>query len=207
MRSSIINEITSRFSVASLVIANVIPLIGVLFFDWGLFQVMFLFWLESGVIGFYNIFKLIRVSILSSILLVPFFIVHYGGFMAVHLVFIFALFAPDRASSSLFPSTENIVSLLQVVAIPLVMLFISHGISFFTNFISNHEYERTDSKKQMSAPYKRIVIMHLTLIFGGWLILVFDKPILGLVLLIAIKTIADLYAHIKEHGIKSVANP
>ena len=53
----------------------------------------------------------------------------------------------------------------------------------------------------MHAPYKRIMIMHFTILFGGWLILSFKEPILGLVLLIIIKTITDTSAHLKEHNV------
>ncbi|MEK7452684.1 MAG: DUF6498-containing protein [Patescibacteria group bacterium] len=88
-----------------------------------------------------------------------------------------------------------------MVALPVTLLLISHGISFFSNFIGNREYERTDIGKQMHAPYKRIMIMHFTILFGGWLILSFKEPILGLILLIIIKTITDTSAHLKEHNV------
>ena len=190
----------SRVSVIPLIIANAVPLFGVLFFDWSLFQILFLYWFESGVIGFYNIFKLIKVSGLLSILLVPFFIIHFGGFMIVHLIFVFALFAPELAHTSFFPSREALTPLFSVMAIPILTLFLSHGFSFFSNFIENREYEHTDSGKQMNAPYKRIIIMHFTILFGGWLIMIFKQPVLGLVLLVIIKSITDLRSHIKEHS-------
>ena len=90
-----------RVSLIPLIIANAVPLVGVLFFDWNLFQIIFLYWVESGVIGFYNILKIVKVSGLLSILLVPFFMLHFGGFMAAHLVFIVGLFAPELAPASL----------------------------------------------------------------------------------------------------------
>ncbi|MEK7090598.1 MAG: DUF6498-containing protein [Patescibacteria group bacterium] len=167
----------------------------------------FLFWFESGVIGFYNIFKLIKVSGLLSILIVPFFIIHFGGFMAGHLIFIFAFFAPVLSHTSFFPTREIFVPLLSSVALPIIGLFISHGISFFSNFIGNREYEHTDSGKQMNAPYKRIIIMHFTIIFGGWLIMIFKEPILGLVLLVVIKSMVDLRSHLKEHSLLRSSPP
>ena len=195
----IVVKILSRPSTIPLIIANILPLLGVIFLDWDLFQILFLYWLECGVIGFYNIFKLIKVSGLLSILLVPFFIVHYGGFMAGHLIFIFAFFAPDLASSSFFPPRETITSLLGTVAIPLATLFISHGISFFHNFIGKGEYKRTDAGKQMQEPYRRVVLMHVTLIFGGWIVLLLNTPVFALALLVILKTIADLHSHVNEH--------
>lgn len=195
-----IPEIRSHVSVIPLIIANIIPLFGVMFFNWSLFQILFLYWLESGVIGFYNVFKLIKINGLLNILLVPFFIVHFGGFMAGHLIFIFAFFAPELTHASFFPQSKTFLPLLQTSIFPIMTLFISHGISFFTNFIGKREYQHMNAGKQMQAPYKRIIIMHLTILFGGWLILLFKEPVLGLILLIAIKMIIDIRTHEKEHA-------
>lgn len=156
--------IFSRPSVILLIAANLVPFLGVLFFGWNLFQILFLYWLESAVVGFYNIFKLIKVSGFLSILFVPFFIVHYGGFMAGHLVFLLALFAHELAPSSLFPSWDTMTMLLQNASIPLTFLFTSHGLSFTQNFLGKHEYEGKDTGDQMNAPYKRIILMHVTLL-------------------------------------------
>ena len=42
-----------------LIAVNVIPVVGVLFFDWGAFNVVFLFWLENLVIGFFAVLKMV----------------------------------------------------------------------------------------------------------------------------------------------------
>ncbi len=191
---------SSLFSLVPLVIVNIIPLVGVLFLDWSLFQVLFLYWVESGVIGVYNIFKLIIVARLSSIIAVPFFIIHYSLFMLIHLLFIIVLFAPDLRSDSLFPSGAVIVTLLGRNVVPVLLLFISHGVSFFWNFIKGREYENTDVRKQMNAPYERVLIMHFTIIFGSWLVFSFGKPVLGVVFLIVFKTFIDVFSHLRVHG-------
>ncbi len=82
----------------------------------------------------------------------------------------------------------------------LTALFISHGISFFTNYLGRREYLGTDLKTQMGEPYKRIVVMHLTIILGGFLTMLLRTPVAALLLLIALKTATDLYAHRKEHA-------
>ena len=53
---------------------------------------MVLFWAESGIIGFYSLLRLCYVTGWGAIFLGPFFLVHFGGFMAVHFFFIYALF-------------------------------------------------------------------------------------------------------------------
>ena len=79
-------------------------------------------------------------------------------------------------------------------------LFISHGISFVDNFLGRREYEDTTMKVLMTAPYNRIIVMQLALIFGGWIILLLKSPVPALALLIVLKTALDFTAHRKEHG-------
>jgi len=185
----------------ALIAANLVPLVGVLFFDWSLFTIMFFFWLESAVIGVLNILKLVIVANILSIIMVPFFVVHYGAFMSGHLVFIFALFSPDEASfSSFFPPPDLLASHIMNVWPAFLGVCLSHGISFFYNFIGKQEFRRSTPEKQMMAPYGRIILMHLTIIFGGWLILALGAPILALVMLIVLKTVTDARAHHKEHA-------
>ena len=63
---------------------------------------------------------------------------------------------------------------IRVIFVPIwtsiAALFISHGVSFFTNFIGEREYEGATVSGLMAAPYHRVMVMHLTLIFGGWII-------------------------------------
>lgn len=181
--------------------ANLVPLVGVLFFDWTLFTVMFCFWLESAVVGFFNIFKMVIVANILSIIMVPFFVIHYGGFMSGHLVFILALFSPDEMSrSGLFPPADLLTSHIMNVWPAFLGVCLSHGISFFYNFIGKKEFRRSTPEKQMMAPYGRIILMHVTIIFGGWLILALGAPVLALVLLIVLKIVSDARAHHKEHA-------
>ena len=53
----------------------------------------------------------------------------------------------------------------------------------------------------MTAPYKRIVILHLTIIFGGGLAMMVKSTAPALVILIVLKIIADLHAHRREHQV------
>jgi hypothetical protein len=89
----------------------------------------------------------------------------------------------------------------------LLALFLSHGLSFFINFIGRQEYRSRSVKDQMSEPYSRIVFMHLVLIFGGGLVLVLGEATPVLLLVIVVKIAFDVRAHIRERsrGRKTVA--
>ena len=52
-----------------LIVANAIPVIGVLFFGWSLITILVLFWVENGIVGLWNIPRILlaRGSILQSL--------------------------------------------------------------------------------------------------------------------------------------------
>ena len=193
-------SITSPSTLA-LIGANLISLAGVLFLDWKLGDVMVLFWAESAVIGFWNVIKLAVVGKWAALFAAPFFVGHFGGFMAGHFLFIYYLFVRGIDAAGPEPGVWNALLDLFVPLWPaLTALFISHGVSFFTNYIGRREYLGMDTKTQMGEPYKRIIVMHLTIIVGGGLTMIFRTPAAALLLLIALKTATDLYAHRKEHS-------
>jgi Family of unknown function (DUF6498) len=53
----------------------------------------------------------------------------------------------------------------------------------------------------MIEPYKRIMVMHITLIVGGFLTLILRTLQPALLLLIILKTGVDLRAHLREHDV------
>ncbi|EFK96199.1 conserved hypothetical protein [sediment metagenome] len=81
------------------------------------------------------------------------------------------------------------------------MLFISHGVSYYSNFIQNKEYERVSPDDLMASPYTRIFIMHLTVIFGAALVINISGQSVGpLIVLTVLKTTVDLFSHYFEHN-------
>jgi hypothetical protein len=186
---------TSAFA---LVAANLVPAAGVLSFGWDLGNIMLLYWAESGVIAFYTAIKIAIVAKLGAIAAVPFFVGHFGGFMAVHFLLIYGLFLRTGEWQAMRPGDA-----LRAIFIPIfgsiVVLVISHGVSFYENFLGEHEFEDATVKGLMTAPYQRIMVMHLTLIVGGWIIMLVGMPAGALVVLVLLKIAADLHAHRTEH--------
>src|SRR3989442_6394539 len=71
-------------SLVALVVANALPLVGVLFLGWTVFPLVLLYWLENVVVGGFNVAKLLLaqprqpVYWLRQAFLVPLFLVHLG---------------------------------------------------------------------------------------------------------------------------------
>jgi hypothetical protein len=190
----------------ALIGANLIPLIGVLFFGWDLASVIVLFWAESGVIGFYTVLKMAIVGKLAALFAVPFFVAHFGGFMAGHFLFIYTLFVRGLNPAGPEPGVrEALLRVFMPIWPSLAALFISHEVSFFSNFLGRREHAGTTMKALMTAPYNRIMVMQFVIILGGWIIMLLKNPVPVLALLVLLKTALDFRAHRKEHGSKGSA--
>jgi hypothetical protein len=148
-----------------------------------------------------------------------FFLIHYGAFWIGHGVLVFVLPTFLGASSAITgpggltidPSTglPFVVPAAQdggfgeivwsSVAIGAVALFLSHGASFLFTYLGSGEFRRTSAIAQMAAPYGRVVVLHLTIIFGAFAITLIGAPIAALVVLVILKTALDLRFHLASH--------
>jgi hypothetical protein len=183
-------------SVLALILVNVLPIVGVLFLDWTIVEVIMLYWSESAVIGIFCLFKMWLIDPWASLIVAPFFTLHYGGFMAGHLLLVYGFVFPDEGLMTEYWEGGNVISFL---TLSFLALFASHGISFFQNFIGRTEYVARDIREQMGEPYTRILIMQCSLLLGGVIAGAFDSALPILLLLIVLKTATDLRAHLLEH--------
>ncbi len=194
-------------SVASLLIANILPLLGVIFLKWDVFPLLVVFWLENVIVGVFNVFKMLVASPTSGkqwmakIVAIPFFCFHYGMFTAVHGLFVFLVFggilgeATGDLSAGLFAQVFTEYQLYWAV----LVLFFSHLVSFIFNYIGKGEYKQAGINALMGQPYGRVVILHVTIIIGAFLIGIFGSPVFALILLIILKAVIDIQAHLREH--------
>jgi len=157
---------------------------------------MLLYWSESAVIGIFNLFKMWLNNPWASLIAAPFFTLHYGGFMAAHLLLLNSFILPSDGLALEFWEGGNLVSPLTLA---FLALFVSHGVSFFQHFVGRAEYVDRDIREKMGKPYDRIFTMQFTLILGGFLVGIFDSTLLFLLLLLLLKIVTDLRAHLVEH--------
>jgi len=52
----------------------------------------------------------------------------------------------------------------------------------------------------MFAPYGRLLILHLTILFGAFVSLAIGSPVGAIVVLVLVKTAIDLGLHVREHA-------
>jgi hypothetical protein len=85
-------------------------------------------------------------------------------------------------------------------------LFVSHGISFAHNYLIGGEFRRAGVQSLMTQPYGRIVVLHVTILLGGFLMMALKSPTVGLAFLVLLKTLLDLCAHLAER-VKFASEP
>ncbi len=191
-------------SVFALLLANALPIAGVLFLGWKVFPLVLLYWLENVVVGGFNVAKLLLAqpgapaTWAGKVFLIPFFVVHFGGFTFVHGVLVVALLGPK--GSQPFDLLGTVLPAIHAnhLGWAVVGLLVSHGLSLYWNYLKNGEYRRASLNALLTQPYGRVVVLHLTVLFGGWIVMALGSPLPALVLLAVIKTAADIRSHQAE---------
>ena len=217
--------VKADISIIALVAANIVPLVGAVWFDWDVFVIVLLYWAENVIVGFYNILKMALAHVehpighLPKLFMIPFFTVHYGGFAAVHGLFVMGLLGsgfegamegPGGGPGSwpcVFVFLEMLINVVitaysmipNQVRLALLVLVVSHGISFVYNYLYKGEYKKASLQKLMGAPYGRVVVLHLAILFGAFISLALGSPAGVLILLVVIKTFIDLKLHVRSH--------
>ena len=188
----------SAISTVALVLANLVPLFGVLFLKWDIFSIMILFWLENVILGFFNVLRMLFASgptdspAVSKIFCIPFFILHYGTFCMVHGVFVIGLFGGGLPEGNLGAIGHRIMDVVVSNALLGAIGFVvGHATSFLKDYIGRGEYRQADLRKIMASPYGRIIVLHLTVLGGGYLVLRIGSPVAALLVLIVLKTVLD----------------
>lgn len=181
----------SDISLLALISSNIIAIIFAVAFDWSLISILFLYWAQSVMIGFFTVLKMpfSKGDLPIKIFTIPFFIFHYGAFHFGYYLFII--------TSGLFGTLELINN--YELHLTLIGFFIAGFISFLFNFKSD---TNKDIGENMFSPYKRIVPMHLTIIFGVILIAFLPNAFgnkVVIILFLVLKTIVDVISHIKKH--------
>ncbi|MDA1195054.1 MAG: DUF6498-containing protein [Planctomycetota bacterium] len=184
---------SSRASTIALVASNLVPLLGVIALGWDLGTVLLIYWAESAVIALFNALKMIRIDSREAWKFVPFFLAHFGVFMAVHLVFLsvfLMLDAPEGQGTSLFgPMASRLDSSWWFAVAAMV---ISYGLTFVVEFLGKRQYEGRTIMGQMMAPYGRVMLMHVVILVGALPVMLLGGAWPLVVLLVLFKLVAEL---------------
>lgn len=185
-------------SLFSLLLANLFTIFATLYGGWELSSILFIYWAQSVIIGFFNVKRMgsldnfstqnilvngkpVKNTAIAKHFIIGFFIMHYGMFHFVYFIFLI-VFSAMRG-------------------LDIGGVFLATAI-FLANHYYSHKKNLEEDKQQqrhiiglMFHPYVRIIPMHLTIILGFIL-----SGTTGLILFMGLKTIADLISHMIEHA-------
>lgn len=195
-----------------LIAANLVPLIGVVFYAWDPKLVLALFWIENLIIGAFNLLKMFSsIALRASYkeLFVPlFFVIHYGLFCTVHGLLLWDLLDMGTLDSAQYWGADpagifelflegaavalGFVERFQpVIWLGILALILSHFVSFIENFILRGEVFTKTINKLMTQPYSQIVVLHVGLILGAITMNALGSPVWLLAIIVLLKLIAD----------------
>jgi hypothetical protein len=191
-----------------LVAANLVPLAGVLLWNWSVFALIALFWMENVIVGVFFALRMLLADPrdpalwAAKVFLVPFFCFHYGMFTAVHGLFVFGLFGGKAYDPHGLQVLEPALRVARDLGLwlPLAALLASHGFSFLWNYLWRGQFRRAKLTELMSKPYGRVVVLHVGIILGAIATTALGSPLWALLVLLAMKIGLDLKAHLKEHS-------
>ena len=182
---------STQFAIVSLIGANLLPL------SWGaglsVASLLLLYWLETWIVGFYNLLKIQKASApmsqreerwmriqflsgffpgvsrasISKIFIAQMFFVT-GVYGAALFGWLVPTFLTDKGTYwelvvSVMPPAEQMLGFI----VSILALCASHGVSYVTNFLGKQEFLRISPARQMFQLGDRLIAMHLFVILGA----------------------------------------
>jgi hypothetical protein len=208
-------------TILAVVGGNAVPLLGVLFLGWSVLTVLLLYWLESAVVGAFNVAKILAArgptpksyhGPTHPAAVAVFFCLHYGIFWIVHGVFAVGL---GIAAGGGFDAAALLWALPWLVAV--------HAYDHVVEFRRRREHLRVSPGEQLFRPYGRVIAMHVAVLGGGFLMTGplsggmralpgFDLPgmpdrvaqtevgVGAIALLVVAKTVFDIFGLVVDHA-------
>jgi uncharacterized protein DUF6498 len=213
----------SHLPATVLIAANLVVAAVTLLRGWGFYEIIIVYWCEAMIIGGYNMARMVMVGLAGEpfgkmidagslptrlfvlFLALGFFAAKFGGFalatgMLVAAVPAFLAQAHDAAANEIWHGLRAVAG---GVAIAVIVLFISHGISFVMNYLVRREYENANLLVLMFWPYVRMSLVVTALAAGLMAAKLFpalDTSTAFGVVIVLVKTAADLVMHQVEHA-------
>ena len=206
--------LTRRLTPALLILTNLVPIFGVVFWNWDVVAIVTLYWAENLVIGGITILRMLRVSPIGGIGTSIFFILHYGGFAGGHGLFLASIFEIGNADALdnlswpfFFVFIEMLVRVTETIfsaapsawVLAVIAIGLSHCASFAYHVIGQNEDAGKSVNAIMGSPYGRVVILHITIIAGAMAVEALGSSLGLLLVLVLVKIIVDLGIHLRRH--------
>jgi len=164
------------------------------------YAILFGYFLETIIIGIFNIFKMYASSRYdgsrkSIYFFIPFFIFHYGMFVAIQSVFVFVIFSFDNTNfiKEPFDLINNYRMILHLEGMDYVLplLIGTQLMKFIFDYLMPKKHMHFTAMEIMSKPYVRIFIQQFTVILAMFFMMFSNVAIIAAILLILFRAVVD----------------
>jgi hypothetical protein len=213
----------NRLSTRVLIAANILVAILVATQRWGYYSVILIYWIEAMIVGVFGLVRMCVVCwfgeplgsrigmkdavsrLMLSLILGGFFVVKFGGFalgMGLWVALTPGFLAGGGSSVGLDAIGDGLNDVGAGVLIAAASLFVSHGISFVTNFLGRQEYRHSNALVLLFKPYLRMILVLVVLAAGFAAAMAAPalyRATAFALSVVAVKLLADAVSHRLEH--------
>jgi Family of unknown function (DUF6498) len=167
-----------------LLLANLVPVVGVWAWDWDPKEMFLVYCLETIIIGIFNLAKMAIVTLVkktdnwhangkttrqSGLFFMLFFLVHYGIFVGVQMGIFFGVSGIGKESGvTVFNFFFKWPELLHPDSLIVLGIFVfCYCYKMIMEFVLSGEYRSSSLMMLMFQPYGRIFIQQITVIIGS----------------------------------------
>lgn len=183
-----------------ILLLNLIPVAGVLWLGWSAGQILILYWIENIIIGAASLVRILTargvadptrktVAATASIGLGCFFTIHYGLFTLGHGVFTLILAANLMGGAG--PLRDGVLfdtgfhwAVLAAAVLQVIILIREWWWSGL--------WRRSTPSVEMSRPYGRIIVLHVTVLAYAWWLGETAAPVSAVLILCVMKGVIEL---------------
>jgi hypothetical protein len=192
------------FSVTTMLVANAIPLYGVLALNWDGLVVIILYLIETAIIGVFHALRIFSFGTFlgfkggrmpkASIFVMLFFLFHFFMFLFVQSTLFFGFIKTEIPGlKSGFHVIHNFGLFFHEPYLISIYAFIASQVAYTgREALLTKEYARLDAAEYMFLPYVRIFVQQFVVIFGAMLFLAFNSVTALVILFIVLKTGGEL---------------
>ncbi len=172
---------TYRVSAIAILVINLSMIIGVIFDNWNIFNIMFLYWMESVVIGFFTVFRMMNTknSLLAKFFFIPSFGISYGFLTFGYGLIVYSIFAMTFMN---LQSGENGISINSYLdgsylvdvfsgrpelAIPLLFFIINQVYALRLSVKNENRYNEDEIGEISTTAFARIIKVYLAMLLMG----------------------------------------
>jgi hypothetical protein len=182
------------YTAVMLVVANVYPVIDMLWKGEPIGSILVIYWIQMMIIGFWTCARLIVIARWKALLFIPMFLLMY-----LSIVNIFGIMAGAMLDDQM-RGTEWVENFsLWNYAAPALLFFATHGLSFWENFIGHREDQKVTWERQIGKPILRAMPMWVAALAGGFIGGFFNTAAVAALFVLPVKTALDVFGHFVEH--------